>query len=185
VLLAVLPSSTGPILGTAHQQGFKPVWIGNTPSWIDRFFDPQVLPPVVLANFHVASGMPIWGERRPGMDGFIKAWESYGKEMGEPNWYTLMSYANGLIQLQALRAAIEAGEVTRARFKQELQSLKKADAGGILEPLDLSSVPYVPSIRARVLGLDLANRKFKVLGEYAEPRPDEPGEPGAGAGSGE
>ncbi|MFB6374056.1 MAG: ABC transporter substrate-binding protein, partial [Bradymonadaceae bacterium] len=38
VLLTVLPSSTGPILGTAGQLDYTPTWIGNTPAWIDKFF---------------------------------------------------------------------------------------------------------------------------------------------------
>ena len=37
VLLTVLASSTGPILGTAAKMRFPTNWIGQTPSWIDPF----------------------------------------------------------------------------------------------------------------------------------------------------
>ena len=168
VLLSVLPSSSGPILGTAAQNGFTPIWIGNTPAWIDRFFSPEVIPPAALANFYVASGIVFWGEERPGMDEFIKTWETHGKGMGDPNWYIFMSYAAGLIQMEVVRRTIESGDLTREGFRKALHSLKKADAGGLLEPLDFSKVPYEVSTEARVLGLDLPNKTFKVLGDFAE-----------------
>ena len=58
VFLAAVPSATGPILGTAAQLDYKPMWLGNSPAWVDRFFDPTVLPPAVLANYHhVSSGV--------------------------------------------------------------------------------------------------------------------------------
>lgn len=169
VFLAILPTSTGPILATAAQLGFKPVWIGNTPAWIDRFFSPDVLPPQVLDNFHVASSLPFWGEDRPGMAEFLDTWTKYGKGMGEPNWYILMSYAAGLVQMNILRAAIEGGDLSRAGFKKALHGLTAADGGGLVEPLDFSKVPYVASERVRILGLDLANKSFKVVADFADP----------------
>lgn len=170
VLLVVLPSGTGPIVGTAAQLGFAPVWIGNTPSWIDRFFDPQVIPPQVFASFYWVTGFPFWGEPVPGMDKFIAAWEAHGKEKGGPDFYTLVSYAQGLAQIEAARRAIEAGDITRAGYKKQLQSLKDWNAGGLIQPLDLTKFPYEASTRTRVLKPDFEKRSWQVVADWAAPQ---------------
>lgn len=169
ILLSVLPSSSGPILGTAAQHKYMPVWIGNTPAWIDRFFSPEVIPPAVLSNFYLVSGITFWGEKRPGMDEFIKAWETHGKGMGDPNWYTFMSYAGGLIQIEIVRRAIDSGDLSRSGVLTAMHSLTKADVGGLLEPLDFSKVPYEVSNIARVLKPDFSNKTFTIRSDFAEP----------------
>ncbi|MFI5307879.1 MAG: ABC transporter substrate-binding protein, partial [Polyangiales bacterium] len=51
VMLTILPSATGPLLGEAAARGYKPAWFGQTPTWIDGFFNPQVVPHAVFANY--------------------------------------------------------------------------------------------------------------------------------------
>ena len=151
VLLTTLPSATGPILGTAAQLGYNPVWIGNTPAWVDAFFSPEVIPSQVFARYYQMSGFPYWGEDVPGMDAFLAAWDAHGGELGDPDFYILVSYIQGLVQLEAARLAIEAGDIRREGYRTALQSLQGYDAGGLLQPLDLSGEPYVTSMRTRVL----------------------------------
>lgn len=169
VMLVVLPSATGPIVGTAAQLGFSPVWIGNTPAWIDRFFDPQVIPSQVFANFHWVTGFPFWGEDVPGMDRFLAAWEKYGKEKGGPDFYTLVSYAQGLAQIEAARRAIEAGDITRAGFTKQIRSLSSWNAGGLVQPLDFTQVPYATSKSTRVLKPNFEKRSWEVVADWAAP----------------
>jgi ABC-type branched-subunit amino acid transport system substrate-binding protein len=176
VLLTVLPSSTGPILGTARQLTYAPVWIGNTPAWLDRFFSRDVIPPDVFGSFYWVTGLPYWGEDLPGMDGFMAAWNQHGKDMGEPDSYILMSYLAGLIQTEALRRAIESGDLSRAGYKRALRSIKDWNAGGLLQPLDLSAVPYMVGTRTRVLQPVMDQRQWKTVAEYAEPTALQAGE---------
>jgi ABC-type branched-subunit amino acid transport system substrate-binding protein len=170
VLLTTLPSATGPILGTAASLQYGPQWVGNTPSWIDSFFDPEVIPPVVFGNFNWVQGLPYWAEDVPGMGAFIAAWETHGKAMGSQNTYVLMSYVQGLIQLEALRLAVESGDATRAGFKTALQGISGFDAGGLIQPVDLTSVPYTTGTRTRVLKPDFAAGSWTVVADYAEPK---------------
>jgi ABC-type branched-subunit amino acid transport system substrate-binding protein len=170
VLLTVLPSSTGPILGTARQLSYTPVWLGNTPAWLDRFFSKDVIPPEVFASFYWVTGFPYWGEDLPGMDGFLAAWDQHGKDMGEPDSYILMSYLTGIIQTEALRRAIESGDLSRAGYKRALRSIKDWNAGGLLQPLDLSTVPYMAGTRTRVLQPVMDRRQWKTVAEHAEPQ---------------
>ncbi len=169
VLLTTLPSATGPILGTAAQLGYGPVWVGNTPAWIDAFYNPDVIPSAVFANYHQMSGLPFWGEEVPGMDKFVAAWEAHGKEMGQPDSYVLLSYLQGMVQVEAARRAIEGGDITRAGYLSALQSMDGYDAGGMMQPLSFTALPYTTATKTRVLAPDFDQHSWKVVADYAAP----------------
>lgn len=169
VLLAVLPSSSGPILSTAAQQGYGPVWIGTTPAWDDSFFDPQHVAPAALARYHQLNSLPYWGEALPGMDDFVAAYEAHGKPHA-PNHYMLISYIQGLAQIEAADRAIARGDLTRAGYQAALSSIKAFDAGGLIRPINLSTTPYVVSDEIRVLAPELETRSWTEVMPYGSPR---------------
>lgn len=169
VLLSVLPSATGPIVGTAAQLGYAPTWIGNTPAWIDRFFDPEVIPSAVFGNYVQINGLPFWGEPVPGMDSFLAAYEKHGKELANPDFYILVSYLQGLAQLEAAKRAIEGGDITRAGYLQALTSIDGWNAGGMMQPVSFTTFPYVTGTRTRVLRPDFEKRTWTVVADYADP----------------
>jgi ABC-type branched-subunit amino acid transport system substrate-binding protein len=169
VVLTTLPSATGPLLGTAAQLGFTPVWVGLTPSWIDPFFNPSVIPSAVFAKFYWATGLPFWGEDLPGMKGFLAAKEAHAKDAA-PDFYTLLSYLQGRLGLDAAKVAIEGGDITREAFVKALQTLSKWDAGGMFQPLDYSKVPYVTGLQIRILQPDFDNKTWKVVAPFSAPK---------------
>ncbi|MCB9745501.1 MAG: ABC transporter substrate-binding protein [Alphaproteobacteria bacterium] len=169
VVLTVLPSATGPILGTAAQLKYMPTWIGLTPAWIDAFYNPEVIPSAVFTNYHQLSGLPFWGEDVPGMDAFLKAWDTHGKEMGNPDSYILLSYIQGLVQVEAAKRAIEGMDITRAGYIKALHGVKEWNAGGMVQPLSLGAVPYTVGTQVRVLKPDFENKTWTVVSDYAEP----------------
>jgi branched-chain amino acid transport system substrate-binding protein len=168
VMMTTLPSATGPILGTAAQLEYMPVWVGNTPAWIDKFFVPEVIPSVVFTNYHQMNGLPYWGEPVPGMDDFLKAWETHGTEMGSPDSYTVWSYMQGMAQIEAARRAIEGGDITRAGYMTALRSIDGWDAGGMFQPVSLAGFPYVVGTKTRVLKPDFEKKSWTVAADYAE-----------------
>lgn len=169
VLLTVLPSATPGILGTAAKMKYAPTWIGNTPAWVDVFF--AKLPPPLVANFYWVTGLAYWGEDVPGMKEFLDVWETQGKAtMGEPDFYILASYVHGLVQLEVLKRAIEANDVTRAGYKKALHTVKGWDAGGLSQPIDLSATPYVTSTRTRILKPVMDKKTWEQVAPYAEPQ---------------
>ncbi len=171
ILLTTLPSATGPILGTAAQLQFMPVWIGNTPAWIDRFFNKDVIPPVVFTNYYWATGLPFWGEASvKGMQDFLATWEQHGKQLGSPDFYVLASYSQGVVQLEALKGAIEAGAVNRAGYLEAMTSLTGATGGDLVQPVDLSKFPYQTGLTSRILKPNMAEGTWQVVAEYAEPK---------------
>ncbi|MFW5876778.1 MAG: ABC transporter substrate-binding protein [Myxococcota bacterium] len=170
VLLTTLPSTTGPILGTAAQLKYAPKWLGNTPAWIDGFFEPETIPPAVFDDFRWVTGLTYWGEEDvDGMDDFLEVYEKHGKDKAEPDYYILASYAQGIVELEALRRAIDKGPVTRAAYLEALQSIDSFDAGGMFQEVDLSKFPYLTSDQTRVLEPDLDERTWEQVADYASP----------------
>ena len=167
VLLTTLPSATGPILGTAAQLGYQPTWIGNTPAWIDGFFNPEVIPSAVFAKYHQVNGLPFWGEDVPGMEAFTKAYETHGAELGNEDFYLLLSYIQGLVQVEAAKRAIEAGDITRAGYLSQLSTIDNWTAAGMIQPLSLKAFPYETGTATRVLKPDFEAKSWSVVGEYA------------------
>jgi ABC-type branched-subunit amino acid transport system substrate-binding protein len=173
VLLTTLPSTTGPVLGTAAQLKYAPVWIGNTPAWIDAFFDPKTIPAAVFQNFHWVTGLTYWGEEGvDGMDEFLKVYEKYGKDKASPDYYILASYGQGLIELEALRRAIEAGPVTRDSYLKALTSIDGYDARGLFQEVSLTAFPYQTSDQTRILKPKLEERTWEEVAPFDAPKAD-------------
>ncbi|MFY2556228.1 ABC transporter substrate-binding protein [Corallococcus terminator] len=169
VLLTVLPSASGPILGTAAQLKYQPTWVGQTPAWVDRFFDPKVIPAAVFANFYWATGLTFWGDDVPGMKDFLALVARYPNT--PKDFYTLSSYVQGRVQIEALKAAIESKDVTRAGYLKALKGITRTTAGGMtVEPVDLSRFPYETSVGARVLKPVLDQGSWSVVAGFAPPK---------------
>ena len=166
VLLTTLPSATGPILGTAAQLQFGPTWYGNTPAWIDRFFDPNVIPSAVFGRFYYVNGLPFWGEDLEGMHAFEAAFEAHGGGAA-PDSYTLQSYIQGLVEVDIARQAIEAGDATRQAYLDTLRTTENLQIGEMMQPLTLTSLPYAAGTQVRVLKPDYEARSWTVVADYA------------------
>jgi len=171
VMLSVLPSATGPLLDAAAARGWRPVFLGQMPSWIDGFFNPEVIPSALFAKFYWLNGATYWGEDVPGMRPFLEAYEKYGKAQAGPDFYLLMSYVQGLMAVGLIQKALEAGDLTREALFAAVPKLTAFDGNGLAQPMDLSRFPYVTSTRTRVLKPDFAKRSWTVAGDYAEPAP--------------
>jgi ABC-type branched-subunit amino acid transport system substrate-binding protein len=169
VLLTTLPSTTGPVMGTASQLGYSPIWIGQTPAWIDGFFDPQVIPPAVFANFYWVMGSPYWGEDVPGMDAFVEAHDRFGGAGARPDFWKVFAYVQAKVGLEAFARSLEAGNPTREGFLEALQSIEGWDAGGMIQPATFSRFPYVTGTQTRILRPVLAERRWETVAPYAEP----------------
>jgi ABC-type branched-subunit amino acid transport system substrate-binding protein len=171
VMLTTVPSATAPLLGTAAQLGYAPMFIGNSASWIDRFFDPGVVPSSVFARYWNVSAQRIWGEDIPVMRRFLAAYEKYGKGKVAPDGYIFASYVQGMIAVEVFRRALEAGAPTRAGYLQALQTLHDYTAeGALIEPVDFRQEPYRTSSMTRVLKPDFEARKWQVITDYAVPQ---------------
>lgn len=181
VMLSILPSATEPLLGAAAQVTYKPTWLGQSPSWIDGFFNPQVVRPALFASYYWVTGGTYWGENLPGMAKFLEAYQKHGEAQSAPNYYLLASYAQGVLAVEIVRRAIEAGDVTRAGLLAQLRAIKSFDSYGLTQPIDLSTFPpYVISTRTRVMKPNFAKKSWTTVGEFASPLALD-GKPAAGS----
>jgi ABC-type branched-subunit amino acid transport system substrate-binding protein len=170
VVLTTLPSATAPILGVAAQLDYRPVWVGNSPSWIDRYFDAKVVPPAIFQNFHWVSSFTFWGEDVPLMKPFLAAYEKYGRPVAAPDYYILASYTVGLVEMQALSRAIAAGDFSREGFYRALRAMNDYDTyGATAQPLDFTQFPYATGTQTRILKPDFGRKSWTVAAGYAAP----------------
>ncbi len=172
VMLGILPSATGPLLGTAAQLGYQPMWLGNGPAWLDAFFNPEVIPAAVFENYRAVTSPPIWGEDVPGMAAFLEAYEAYGASEMEPDSYIIAGYLFASLGIETFRRAVEAGDVTRDGLMAALQTIDGWDINGLYPPISLTSVPYDATRRVRVLRPLMAERTWEVVSDYAAPQSD-------------
>jgi len=170
VMLTTVPSATAPILGVAAQLDYKPVWVGNSPSWIDRFFDAKVVPSTIFQNYHWVTSFTFWGENVPLMKPFLEAYEKFGRELAPPDYYILVAYAVGLVEMQALSRTIQSGDLSRAGFLKALRGMRDYDTYGASPvPLDFTQLPYVTGTQTRILKPDFEKKSWTVLAGYAAP----------------
>lgn len=169
VLLTVLPSASGPALGTAAQLGYTPVWIGNTPAWIDRFWDASVIPPAVFATYHQLLSLSFWGEEGAPMSAFLATYDRFGRALNPPDFYVMVSYLQGRVGLEAFRRALDRGDVTREGYLNALHTLVDVDVGGILPPVSFVEAPYEPSVQSRVLTPDFDAGRWREVAPAAVP----------------
>jgi len=172
VMLPILPSATGPLLGTAAQLGYRPVWMGSGPSWLDAFFDPAVVPPAVFESYYLVSSPPFWGENVTGMPRFLEAYQAYGASEMEPDSYIMMGYLFASLGIETARRAIEAGNVTRDGLIAALHTIDGWDVNGLYPPISLTSVPYDATRQVRVARPVMAERTWEVVSGYTAPQSD-------------
>lgn len=167
VFLAGLPDTTSRLLVAARDAEYAPTWVGATPAWVDSFFAGAV-PSEVFATYHQANSLPFWGEDVPGMSDVVAAWKAHAD--GVPTgFYAMLSYAQGLAAMAAVRRAVDAGDLTREGYYKALTSLRAFDGGGLVRPVDLSSRPYSLTEEVRILTPDFAKRTWTVSMNYASP----------------
>lgn len=170
VLLTTVPTATALILGEAAQRDYHPVWVGNSPSWLDRFFDARVVPSAIFQNYYWTTSFAYWGEDVPLMKRFLDAYEKYGRDIAPPDYYILAGYTAGLIEMEVLRRAIASGDFTRAGFLKALHRTRDYDTyGATAQPLDFTKVPYVTGTPVRILKPDFERHRWTVAGAYARP----------------
>jgi hypothetical protein len=115
-------------------------------------------------------GNAYWGEESvAGMKAFLEAYEKHGKELHAPDYYFLLSYAQGLYGIEVVKRAIEAGDVTRAGVLAMVPKIDGFTGNGILQPISTASFPYVASTVTRVIKPDFEKKSWTTVAPYAPP----------------
>lgn len=132
VFLTGLPSSTGPILGSAAKLGFAPRWIGQAPTWIRNLADSEELLPTLTRSFLVVSDGPQWGDTAvPGMRQMLADIAAHRPDQ-PPDIYFAAGYAHAKAVHALLEEAVAGGDLTRAGILAAQRRLGEVDLEGLL-----------------------------------------------------
>jgi ABC-type branched-subunit amino acid transport system substrate-binding protein len=161
VVVVALPSSTGPIIGTAATLGFAPQWILQGPAFLEQLITkdgslkakPTPIAPALKGALVTSFSAP-WGDpNAPGMKDVVAHHDEY--EAGAPpSIYFALAYAAGKVQAAILRKAIDAGDLSRAGILKAKQSLGTVDLGGITPDVTYSTKAAPPSTKSLITRID-------------------------------
>jgi ABC-type branched-subunit amino acid transport system substrate-binding protein len=161
VVVVALPSSTGPIVGTAATLGFKPQWILQGPAFLEQLITkdgslhakPTPVAPA-LDGALVTSFSAAWGDpHAPGMKAVVADHDKY--EAGAPpSIYFALAYAAAKVQAAILRKAIEDGDLSRAGILKAKLHLGKVDLGGVAPSVTYTEKGGPPSTKTLITRID-------------------------------
>jgi ABC-type branched-subunit amino acid transport system substrate-binding protein len=161
VVVVALPSSTGPIVGTAAALGFKPQWILQGPAFLEQLITKDgslnAKPTPVAAALKgalVTSFSAPWGDPgAPGMKQLVADHDKY--EPGQPpSIYFALAYAASKVQAEILRKAIADGDLSRKGILAAKQHLGRVDLGGVTPPVTYTPVGGPPSTKSLITRID-------------------------------
>jgi len=106
----------------------------------------------------------------PGMDTFLGAFKTHAGAAGaRPDFYTMMSYMQGRLALEAASQALAAKDITPAGYLTALRSIDGWNGGGMIQPVSLKSFPYSTGTTTRILKPDFEKMTWAVVSDYASP----------------
>ena len=161
VVVVALPSSTGPIVGTAASLGFKPQWILQGPAFLEQLITKDgslnAKPTPVAAALQgalVTSFSAPWSDPgAPGMKQLVADHDKY--EPGQPpSIYFALAYAASKVQAEILRKAIADGDLSRKGILDAKQHLGKVDLGGVTPSVTYTPVGGPPSTKSLITRID-------------------------------
>lgn len=152
VVVTAIPSSSGPIIGTAATLNFHPQWILQGPSYIEQLMTedgttagrPTQIAPA-LTGALVTMFCATWGDPNvPGMAGVLAAQARYFPQQ-PPSIYFTWAYAQAMLEEAILKRAIESGDLSRQGIFNAKTSLGTVDLQGLAPNVTYSSQPGPPS----------------------------------------
>jgi ABC-type branched-subunit amino acid transport system substrate-binding protein len=161
VVVVALPSSTGPIVGTAASLGFKPQWILQGPAFVEQLITKdgslKAKPTPVagaLKGALVTSFSAPWGD--PGAPGMKQLVADHAKyEPGQPpSIYFALAYVGAKVQAEILRKALAAGDLSRQGILRAKQNLGEVDLGGITPSVTYTPDGGPPSTKSLITRID-------------------------------
>ncbi len=112
--------------------GVNAVWLGWQPS-----FDPGLAKNVEFMSiieknkYYIASCLPAWSTKSPGMDEVRQAREKYFPDQA-PDPYFIFGYVHGAITHAVLEAAVKHGDLSRAGINAAVKDVGVTDLNGLL-----------------------------------------------------
>ncbi len=156
VFLTAIPTATAGIIATAHQLGYDPQWILQSPAFSTLLLGVPGLNTLLEKEAWVMGQGALWGDTsQPGMKEMLDNIAKYAPDQ-KPDGYFEFGYTEAKITYAILKKAADNGDLTRDGLLTAFQSLNNVDLGGLLPPVTYGSSPNqrVPSRDSRVFAID-------------------------------
>ena len=155
VFLTSLPSNAGGLLGAAAGAEFAPVWIANSPTWVNALAA-SPLAPYLSATFHVMADGAEWGDTSvPGMAQMIDDIAASSAPDQAADQYFTFGYAAMLAVEQVLEAAVANGDLGHDGILAASQGLDVIEFQGLFGDYQWgAAADRVPPRNSRVFGID-------------------------------
>ena len=152
VVVTAIPSSSGPIVGTAATLNFHPQWILQGPSYIEQLMTqdgttagkPTQIAPA-LTGALVMMFCSTWGDpNAPGMKRVLADQARYFPQQA-PSIYFTWAYAQAMVEEAILKKAIASGDLSRQGIHNAKVNLGTVDLQGLAPNVTYSGQPGPPS----------------------------------------
>jgi ABC-type branched-subunit amino acid transport system substrate-binding protein len=162
LIISAVPSSTGPIVGTAASLSFAPTYVLQGPAWLELLMtkDGRVgskatpIAGALAKDTYVASFAPAWGDKSAPLMSQMLADVARYKSNQEPTEYFTGGYAEGVVIEAILRKAIANGDLSRAGIHNAKDSLGTVDTGGLAPPPTYSTSTAITSRKTVITKVD-------------------------------
>lgn len=169
VMLGSLPSVTGKVLGAAAQLGYAPRWMMTSPSWHGVLATSPLADYLERNAWVVAEGTGWDDTTEAGVRELQDALATYAPDQ-PPDYYFAFGWMAGAATAEHLRAAVEAGDLTREGFSRALGAMQPIAAAGWREyrygPADTREPPRIVTVfrvsRSRPFGMQVEARDIEV-----------------------
>lgn len=181
VIVVGLPSSTGPIVGTAASLGYKPQWVLFGPAFVEQLMTddgthegtPTPVAAALEGALYTGFTAPWGDESASAMAQMIEDQAKFAPKQ-TPSVYFTLGYAQGLIQKAILEKAIASGDTSREGIYKAKVALGEVDMGGLQSNVTYTEEQAPPSRSSDIQVIDSSQPGFvrsiepDLLGEAAE-----------------
>lgn len=181
VVVIGLPSSTGPIVGTAASLGYQPQWVLFGPAFVEQLMTedgtqasaPTPVAAALEGALYTGFSAPWGDDSASAMTQMLADQKKWAPEQ-TPSVYFTLGYAEGLIQKAILEKAIASGDFSREGVYQAKISVGEIDMGGLQSNVTYTDEKAPPSRSTDIQIIDASQPGFvrsldaDVLGKAAE-----------------
>jgi ABC-type branched-subunit amino acid transport system substrate-binding protein len=166
VVVTALPSTAGPLVGTAASLGYTPTYLFQGPSFVEQLvtatgaFGATATPiaGALSKDTYVMSFVTPWGNNVPGMREMLR-WQKRFAPTQIPSIYFAWAYAQTKVLADVLRKAIESKNLSRAGIDAARLNVGTVYTGGLTPP-----VAYRPTLGPPSTGSIINRVDSKVQG---------------------
>jgi ABC-type branched-subunit amino acid transport system substrate-binding protein len=171
VVLAAVPSASGPIVGTAASLGYAPTWLMMGPAYVEQLITkdgsehgtPTPIAGALGKSTLAATFVAPWGDKQaPGMAKMLSDAKKYAPGQQQSIYFTY-GYAQGELAAAILKKAIENGDLSRQGILNARLNLGTVKLGGLAPDVTYTPQLGPPSRKSIIAAVDPTATDFLKL----------------------